>query len=130
MQKIITFLMFDGKAEEAINFYVSLFKDSRILSITRYEAGENGVEGTVKHAAFSLSGQEFMAIDSSVEHDFTFTPAMSLYVHCDSEQEIDELFEKLSGEGQVLMPLEEYPFSGRFGWVADRFGVSWQLDLE
>lgn len=130
MQKITTFLMFDGKAEEAINFYVSLLKDSRILSITRYEAGENGAEGTVKHAAFSLSGQEFMAIDSSLEHDFTFTPAMSLYVHCDSEREIDDLFEKLSGEGQVLMPLDEYPFSRKFGWVADRFGVSWQLNLE
>lgn len=129
MQKITTFLMFDGKAEEAISFYVSLFEDSRIVSITRYEEGEPGAEGTVKHAVFSLSGQEFMAIDSNIEHDFTFTPAISLYVQCETEQEVDELFEKLSAQGQVLMPLDEYPFSQKFAWVADRFGVSWQLNV-
>jgi len=129
MQKITTFLMFEGKAEEAINFYVSLFEDSRIVSMARYEAGEPGAQGSVKHALFSLDGQEFMAIDSNIEHDFTFTPAISLYVQCETEQEIDELFEKLSTLGQVLMPLDEYPFSKKFGWVADRFGVSWQLSL-
>lgn len=129
MQKITTFLMFDGEAEEAMQLYVSLFEDSRLQSITRYGANEPGEEGTVKHAVFSLHGQEFMAIDSSIKHDFSFTPSISLYVQCQTEQEIDGLFEQLSAGGQILMPLDEYPFSKKFGWLADRFGVSWQLSL-
>ena len=130
MQKITTFLMFDGKAEEAMRFYMSLFKRSEILGITRYGANEDGVEGTVKHATFTLNGQEFMCIDSSIQHGFTFTPSMSLYVRCDTEGEIDALFAKLAQDGQVLMPLDRYPFSDKFGWVSDKFGVSWQLNLE
>ncbi len=128
MQKITTFLMFQGRAEEAMNFYTSLFKGSRIVSIERYGPQGPGTEGSVLHAVFSLGDQEFMCIDSNVEHGFTFTPAMSLYVSCGSE-EIDHLFENLSQGGQVMMPLGCYPFSERFGWVSDRFGVSWQLTL-
>jgi predicted 3-demethylubiquinone-9 3-methyltransferase (glyoxalase superfamily) len=129
MQKIITFLMFDGKAEEAMNFYTSLFKDSVIKSITRYGANEPGAEGTVKHAVFSLNGQEFMCIDTNAQHGFTFTPSMSLYIHCETVNEIDELFEKISKEGNILMPLSAYPFSTRYAWIADKYGVSWQLNL-
>lgn len=128
-QKITTFLMFAGNAEEAMNSYVSLFEQSKIVSLTRYGAGEGGAEGTVMHAIFSLQGQEFMCIDRPIEHDFTFTPAMSLYVACDSEEEIGQLFEQLSAGGKLLMPLAAYPFSQKFGWVQDRFGVSWQLNL-
>ncbi|MBO8163311.1 MAG: VOC family protein [Brevibacillus sp.] len=128
-QKITTFLMFDGKAEEAMNFYLSLFDQSELIRIQRYEANEAGVEGTVKHATFSLNGQLFMCIDSSVKHDFTFTPAISLYVTCNTEEEIDKLFHALSQDGTIFMPLEAYPFSEKFAWVADRFGVSWQLNL-
>ena len=129
MQKITTFLMFDGKAEEAMNFYTSLFERSKITSITRYGPNEVGAEGTVMHATFTLNGQEFMCIDSSEKHEFTFTPAMSLYVTCDTEEQIDRLYEKLSQNGQVFMPLAPYPFSDKFGWVADKYGVSWQLSL-
>jgi predicted 3-demethylubiquinone-9 3-methyltransferase (glyoxalase superfamily) len=129
-QKIRTFFMFDGKAEEAMNFYTSVFDHSEIISITRYGANEQGKEGTVKHAVFSLCGQEFMCIDSSVKHEFTFTPAMSVHVTCDTEDEIDQLFEKLTQDGTVLMPLGAYPFSEKFCWVIDQFGVSWQLNLE
>ncbi len=129
MQKLVTFLMFDGQAEEAMNFYISLFEKSKILSITRYGPNEAGAEGTVMHAVFSLSGQEFMCIDSNIEHAFTFTPAMSIYVNCETEAEIDQLFEVLSHDGQVMMPLDRYPFSEKFAWLADRFGVSWQLSL-
>jgi predicted 3-demethylubiquinone-9 3-methyltransferase (glyoxalase superfamily) len=129
MQEISTFLMFEGKAEEAMNFYVSLFQQSEVLSITRYGAEQPELEGKVMHASFSLQGQSFMCIDSVVKHEFTFTPAMSLYVKLDKEEEIDRLFEKLSENGQVLMPLSLYPFSKKFGWVADRYGVSWQLNL-
>ena len=129
MQKLTTFLMFAGRAEEAMNFYISLFKNSKVLSITRYGPGEAGAEGSVMHATFTLNGQEFMCIDSNIEHGFTFTPAMSIYVKCESEAEIDRLFDALSNAGQVLMPLDRYPFSEKFAWLADRFGVSWQLSL-
>ena len=121
--------MFTGNAGEAIDFYTSLFENSGVISIERYSADGPGKEGTVMHARFLLNGLEFMAIDTdSQDHGFTFTPSMSLYVHCQSEEEIDNLFSKLSEDGQVLMPLDSYPFSARFGWVADRFGVSWQLN--
>lgn len=128
-QTIATFLMFEGQAEAAMNLYISLFEDAAILNIDRYGAGEMGTEGTVRHATFSLRGQRFMAIDSAVKHDFTFTPAMSLYVMCQTEAEIEALFAQLSQDGQVLMPLGSYPFAAKFGWLADKFGVSWQLSL-
>lgn len=127
-QKITTFLMFqDSNAEEAMNFYISLFDNSEIINITRYGVNETGKEGTVMHATFSLNGQKYMCIDSNVKHEFTFTPSMSLYVTCDTEDEINKLFEKLSEDGEILMPLGPYPFSDRFGWLNDKFGVSWQL---
>lgn len=133
MQSLATCLMFvgeqHGKADEAMNLYVSLFEDSRIDDVERYGAGEEGPEGTVKRATFSLGGREFIAMDSSGEHRFTFTPAVSIVVTCNREEELDELYAKLSDGGKVLMPLQSYPFSARFGWVDDRFGVSWQLNL-
>lgn len=128
-QMITTFLMFAGQAEAAIHLYTSLFPNSAVLHIDRYGANDMGAEGSVRHAAFSLNGQQFMAIDSSVNHAFTFTPAISLYVTCQTEAEIDVLFAKLSDGGQILMPLAPYPFSAKFGWLADKFGVSWQLSL-
>lgn len=129
MQKIKTFLMFEGSAEEAINFYVSLFPDSEIKSISRYGENEAGPAGTVQHALFSLNGQLLMCTDSFVKHGFTFTPAISLHVTCGTEGEIDSLFAKLSEGGQILMPLDAYPFSRKFAWINDKFGVSWQLTL-
>ncbi|EJS67606.1 MULTISPECIES: VOC family protein [Bacillus] len=128
-QKITTFLMFEGKAEEAMNFYTSLFDQSEIVSISRYDENGPGKEGTVIHATFTLNGQEFMCIDSYVNHNFTFTPAMSLYVTCETEEEIETVFNKLVQEGSVLMPLGSYPFSKKFGWLNDKYGVSWQLAL-
>ncbi|KFN15255.1 MULTISPECIES: VOC family protein [Bacillus] len=128
-QKITTFLMFDGNAEEAMTLYTSLFDQSEIINISRYGANEPGKEGTVMHATFTLNRQEFMCIDSSVKHEFTFTPSMSLYVNCDTEAEIDEVFNKLAQEGEVLMPLAVYPFSKKFGWLNDKYGVSWQLNF-
>ncbi|MBH0346860.1 VOC family protein [Bacillus sp. BD59S] len=128
-QKITTFLMFEGKAEEAMNFYTSLFDQSEIVSISRYDENGPGKEGTVIQAMFTLHGQEFMCIDSYVNHNFTFTPAMSLYVTCDTEEEIETAFNKLAEDGAVLMPLGAYPFSKKFGWLNDKYGVSWQLTL-
>lgn len=129
-QKITTFLMFSGNAKAAMNFYISLFDQSEVISITHYKENEAGKEGSVMHAKFSLKGQEFMCIDSSVEQGFTFTPAMSLYVTCGTEDEINKVFEKLSEGGKILMPLGSYPFSERFAWVNDKYGVSWQLAFE
>ncbi|KEQ27734.1 VOC family protein [Paenibacillus tyrfis] len=129
-QKITTFFMFEGKAEEAMNFYITLFDRSEIISMRHYGPNEAGTEGTVVQALFSLNGQVFMCIDSSVKHGFTFTPSMSLYVTCDTEAEIERVFGRLSDGGFVLMPLGAYPFSEKFGWVQDKFGVSWQLNLE
>ncbi|HEX6969270.1 MAG TPA: VOC family protein [Micromonosporaceae bacterium] len=128
-QKITTFLMFEGQAEEAMAFYLSLFKDAEIVAISRYGADGPGAEGTVRHATFTLAGQRFMCIDSYVKHDFTFTPSMSLYVDCETEKEIDDLYAALVAGGKALMPLGTYGFSAKFGWVNDRFGVSWQLNL-
>lgn len=127
--RITPFLMFEGQAEEAIEFYVSLFPDSEIVRIERYGADGPGEEGTVYQAVFTLDGKEFMAIDSPGEHPFTFTPSLSLMVQLDSREEVAELFEKLSEDGQVMMPLSSYPFSEKYAWLNDRFGVSWQLML-
>jgi predicted 3-demethylubiquinone-9 3-methyltransferase (glyoxalase superfamily) len=128
-QTVTPFLMFEGKAEEAINFYISVLENSKVLSIQRYGPGEAGAEGSVMKAVFSLAGQTIMCIDSPAKHDFTFTPSISLFVDCKEEREVEELFGKLSVGGKVLMPLNNYGFSQQFGWVADRFGVSWQINL-
>ncbi|MGM0875366.1 MAG: VOC family protein [Bacillota bacterium] len=127
MGKVTPFLMFQGNAEEAMNYYISLIEESEITSITRYGANEAGEEGSVMRATFSLKGQEFMCIDSNVKHEFTFTPSFSLFITCDTEEEIKRLYENLTEGGGVLMPLDDYSFSNKFGWVVDKFGVSWQL---
>jgi predicted 3-demethylubiquinone-9 3-methyltransferase (glyoxalase superfamily) len=127
---VTTFLMFEGKAEEAMNFYMSLFKDARVIDIKRYGPGEGGAEGSVMKATFSLNGRDFICIDSPAKHAFTFTPSISLFVESESEAEVDTLFSRLSDGGKVMMPLAAYPFSKKFGWAADRFGVSWQIFLK
>jgi predicted 3-demethylubiquinone-9 3-methyltransferase (glyoxalase superfamily) len=130
MNKVTPFLMFqNGDAEEAINFYTSLIEDSAITNIARYGANESGDEGTVMQATFTLKGQEFMCIDSNVKHQFDFTPSFSIFLTCDTEKELEFIYGKLSDGGQALMPLGDYGFSKKFGWVNDRFGVSWQLNL-
>jgi predicted 3-demethylubiquinone-9 3-methyltransferase (glyoxalase superfamily) len=127
---VTTFMMFQGhEAEEAMTFYTGLFKDAEVHSISRYGPGDIGAEGTVRHARFTLAGREFMCIDSPIRHDFTFTPSMSLYVECESEDEIDGLFDSLGDGGAVLMALGDHGIGSKFGWVNDRFGISWQLSL-
>lgn len=123
------FLMFEGKADEAMNFYVSLFPEGKIIDISRYGAGEPGPEGSVRVATFSLAGQNVMCIDSPVKHAFTFTPAFSFFVDCASEDEVRRYAAALGEGGQTFMPLGNYGFSQLFTWVGDRFGVSWQLNL-
>jgi predicted 3-demethylubiquinone-9 3-methyltransferase (glyoxalase superfamily) len=127
---VSTFLMFEGVAEEAMNFYVSLFSDAEVIRIERYGAGERGRENSVKKADFRLGKQNFTCSDSAVQHAFSFTPSMSIFVDCENEAELDTLYQHLSTDGEVLMPLGKYWFSTKFGWVNDHFGVSWQLNLD
>ena len=100
---VATFLMFEGGAEQAMNFYVSLFKGSAIRRIERYGPGEQGAEGSVKKADFTLSGHEMSCIDSPAKHGFTFTPSISLFVECEDESELDRSFNQLSAGGAVLI---------------------------
>lgn len=111
-----------------MNFYLSLFPGSEIVQIARYGAGEAGSEGSVKRADFTLGGQMMICIDSPAKHAFTFTPSLSLFVECDSEDELNRLFSALSEGGKVLMPPDNYGFSNKFTWISDRYGVSWQLN--
>jgi|SRR5690554_495252 len=130
-QKITTFLTFQkNDAEKAMNFYISLFDNSKVIDIQRWGKEGPGDEGTIMHATFELNGQQFMCSDSPPIHNWDFTPAVSNYVECKNEDEIKTLWSKLSENGQVAMPLDNYGFSQKFGWVVDRFGVSWQLNLK
>jgi predicted 3-demethylubiquinone-9 3-methyltransferase (glyoxalase superfamily) len=127
--KVNPFLMFEGKAEEAMRFYVSLIPGSEMLEKVRYGPGQPGPEGSVK-ASVSLGGQIVHCTDSFVKHNFTFTPATSFFVQCEAEEELNHLTFALAEGGNVLMPVGNYGFSRLFAWVKDRFGVSWQLNFE
>ena len=122
-KKFRTHLMFEGRAQEAMDLYVSLLDSAKIGEVQRYE------NGTITQAEFSLGDHDFIFIDSPTGHDFTFTPSTSIFVDCESEDELVKLFEELSKDGKVYMPLADYGFSQQFGWITDRFGVSWQLNL-
>lgn len=128
-QTFATFLMFEGVADKAMNFYVSLFSGSQINRVERYGPGELGAEGTIKVADFTLGGHHLKCSDSPIKHNFTFTPSMSIFVDFTDDAELENAFKQLSEGGGVLMPLDNYGFSKKFGWVNDRFGVSWQLNL-
>lgn len=106
-----------GKAEEAMASWGALFPASGIQHVERYPAGRGEKEGTVMHGRFALAGQEFMAMDTAREHEFSFTPAISLFVNCETQEEVDRLWDKVSEGGQP----------GQCGWVTDRYGVSWQI---
>jgi predicted 3-demethylubiquinone-9 3-methyltransferase (glyoxalase superfamily) len=128
-KQIAPFLMFTGNAEQAMTFYTSLFDDGRILELTRFGPEGPGAEGTVMRGRFSLARQEFLCTDSPPVHEFTFTPSFSVWIETESDDELERLFAALGDGGTQLMPLDDYGFSRRFGWVNDRFGVSWQLNL-
>ena len=125
MQKIIPHLWFDKEAKEAAEFYVSAFGgDSKITNVTQLH---NTPSGDCDVVSFKLVGQEFMSISAGPY--FKFTPAISFIVGCESREEVDALWNKLSAGGKTLMPLDKYPFSERYGWTEDKYGLSWQLIL-
>ncbi len=115
MQKITPFLWFDNNAEEAVNFYVSIFENSKILGITHYGEAGPGPKGTVMTVDFQLEGQEFVALNGGPH--FKFTEAVSFVVNCETQKEVDELWEKLSKGGK----------KGQCGWLKDKYGLSWQV---
>src|SRR2546422_775590 len=115
MQKIVPFLWFDGTAEEAMNFYVSIFKNSKVVRVSRYGEAGPGPKGTVMSATFQLEGQDFYALNGGPQ--FKFTPAISLFVNCETQQEVDELWKKLSAGGR----------EDQCGWLQDKYGLSWQV---
>lgn len=118
-----------GDAEEAMRFSADVFAGT-IGPIERFGPNEQGAEGTVKQATVTIAGRELQFLDSPAVHAFDFTPSISLCISCKDEQEIETTFARLAHDGQVLMPLDNYGWSERFGWVKDRFGVAWQLNLE
>ncbi|HSI82965.1 MAG: VOC family protein [Candidatus Methylacidiphilales bacterium] len=128
-QSVATLLMFEGQAEKAMALYMSAFRGSTVLLMEKYGADDDGPEGTVKRAEFTVARHSLMCIDSPIKHGFGFTPAVSLFVNCEDEAELVEAFGLLSDGGEVLMPLDNYGFSEKFCWINDRFGVSWQLSL-
>jgi predicted 3-demethylubiquinone-9 3-methyltransferase (glyoxalase superfamily) len=130
-RSIVTFLMFQGdnRAEDAMQLYASVVPGAEITELEHFGPGEQGREGTVRNARMSLCGYEVRFFDSPAEHAFTFTPATSFFVECESADELDRMFATLSEGGAVFMPLSNYGFSTRFGWCSDRFGVAWQLNL-
>jgi len=132
MQKITPFLWFDNNAEEAVNFYTSLFSDSKILTITRYD--ETGAKasgqkaGSAMTVEFKLEGQNFTALNGGPH--FKLNQSTSFFVYCESDEKIEKIYNKLSEGGQILFPLDKYDWSPRYAWVIDRFGLSWQLDVD
>lgn len=123
------FLMFQGgEGSAALDFYLSLFPDAKIDAIERYGAGGPGPQGTIKVATFTIGGQSVTCSDSFVKHAFTFTPSFSFFIDCGSEERVRELADRLKQGGGELMPVGNYGFSKLFAWVADRFGVSWQIN--
>jgi predicted 3-demethylubiquinone-9 3-methyltransferase (glyoxalase superfamily) len=115
MQKITPFLWFDNQAEEAMNFYVSIFKNSKVGKVSRYGDAGPGPKGIVMSATFQLEGQEFYALNGGPQ--YPFTPAISFFVDCKTQEEVDELWEKLSAGGKT----------NRCGWLQDKYGLSWQI---
>jgi len=115
MQKITPFLWFDGNAEEAANFYISIFKNSKMGKISRYGDAGPGPKGSAMSVTFQIEGQEFFALNGGPQ--FKFTPAISFFVNCETQQEVDDLWAKLSAGGRT----------DRCGWLQDKFGLSWQI---
>lgn len=126
MQKITPYLWFNDQLEKAIHFYISIFDNSRLIQLNKYESADPANPSIVE-ASFQLEGQTFYGLNGGPM--FSFTPAISFFVSCRNEQEVTDLWDKLSVQGTVLMELGTYPFSEKYGWLKDQFGVSWQIGV-
>lgn len=121
--------MFQGDARAALDLYASVFADFSVLRMDKFGQDQGEMSGKVQQAEISFAGHNLIVIDSPAVHGFGFTPSMSLFVNFEAVETLDLAFQRLSHGGEVMMPLDDYGFSRRFGWLADRFGVSWQLNL-
>jgi len=121
------FLMFQGEASQALDLWSKAFPELEVLELTKHPEGPQ--QGQIAMASFRLGGSEWRLFDSPPVHDFTFTPSTSIFIDCDDEAQLRRLTEVLSEGGGVMMPIDNYGFSTLFTWIADRFGVSWQLNL-
>ena len=118
----------EGKAQAALDLYASVFLEFKVVSVEKYGPDDN-TPGLIKIAEVDFSGQQLLVIDSPIRHEFHFTPSVSLFVNFEGAVELERAFEELVVGGEVKMPLDDYGFSLRFGWLTDRFGMSWQLNL-
>lgn len=132
MQKITPFLWFDNNAEEAVKFYTSIFDNSNITTITRYDeqsaAASGQKAGSAMTVAFKLEGQNFTALNGGPH--FKLNQSISFFVYCESDEKIEKIYSKLSEDGQIIFPLDKYDWSPRYAWIVDKFGLSWQLDVD
>lgn len=129
MKSITPFLMFEGRAEEAIMFYQSVFDDVEVVFLNRFGPESNEWEGKIMQGLIRIGELNIMVSDSSVSHDFSFTPSTSLFIECESMDEQIRYYEKIKSKGAILMPIDDYGFSKQFAWVSDPFGFTWQLNL-
>lgn len=129
MKSITPFLMFEGRAEEAIMFYQSVFDEVEVVFLNRFGPESNEWEGKIMQGLIRIGELNIMVSDSSVSHDFSFTPSTSLFIECESMNEQMRYYEKIKSKGAILMPIDDYGFSKQFAWVSDPFGFTWQLNL-
>lgn len=129
MKSMTPFLMFQGRAQEAMDYYIEIFEDAEIRYVKEYDAETPEMQGKVMQGVIRIHDQLIMLMDSNVPHEFSFTPSMSFFIECNSMMEIEHSYQKLKKKGAILMPLDEYGFSDSFSWVQDQFGVSWQLNF-
>jgi predicted 3-demethylubiquinone-9 3-methyltransferase (glyoxalase superfamily) len=132
MQKITPFLWFDKDSDEAMKFYASIFDNSKIVDVNYYPSGYTegplaGMEGKVINGIFELSGQRFMCLDGGPI--FKFNPSTGFFVNCETAEDVERYYSKLVEGGNVMMPLDKYPFSEKFAWISDKYGVSWQMNI-
>ena len=125
MSNVSTFVMFQGDAQQAIDLYSELFPGFRVQQLQHYDDESR----RVRHATIDFDRHNLVFTDSPVSHDFSFTPAVSLHVNFATDAELERVFARLAEGGEVLMPIDDYGFSARFGWLNDRFGLSWQLNV-
>jgi len=118
----------NGKAEAALDLYRSVFPGFSVTSVDKY-GPEDNASGQIKSAEIDFDGHRLIVIDSPVQHQFDFTPSVSLFVNFNNTADLERAFERLAVDGSIMMPLDDYGFSSRFGWLSDAFGVSWQLNL-
>ena len=127
MQKITPFLWFNDNAEQAVKFYTSIFKKSKVLKVARYGDAGPGPKGSVMTIEFQIEGQEFIALNGGPH--FKLNEAVSFVVNCKTQAEVDRYWKKLSAGGKVTMPLEKAPWGDKFGMVTDKFGMNWMVNI-